>query len=58
MAAAAIRATLKALGTPIGPYDAMLAGCALLRGFMFVTDNGHEFKRVNGLATENWIPSS
>lgn len=55
LATAAIRATLKVLGTPIGPYDLILAGCALRRGLMFVTDNVDEFKRVEGLTTENWI---
>jgi len=58
LATAAIRATLKALGTPISPYDLMLAGCALRRGLTFVTDNVDEFKRVDGLTTENWISRS
>ncbi|MEJ2327070.1 MAG: type II toxin-antitoxin system VapC family toxin [Chromatiaceae bacterium] len=53
-ATAAVRAALRAAGTPIGPYDVMLAGCALARGLTFVTANTGEFARVSGLALEDW----
>jgi tRNA(fMet)-specific endonuclease VapC len=53
-ATAAVRATLRAIGTPIGPYDIMLAGCGLARGLTFVTANSREFSRVSGLALEDW----
>lgn len=52
--AAEIRASLKATGTPIGPYDTLLAGQALARGLVLVTRNIREFARVEGLAVENW----
>ena len=52
---AAIRATLKAKGMPIGAYDVMLAGCAKQRDLVLVTDNVAEFERVEGLIVENWV---
>lgn len=52
--AAAVRAELKKAGTPIGPYDILLAGTALRRDLIFVTSNVNEFKRVKGLKLENW----
>jgi len=53
-AAATLRAALRKRGTPIGPYDCLLAGCALRHGLVFVTDNTAEFERVGGLQLENW----
>ena len=53
-AAGNIRAALKAKGTPLGPYDALIAGCALARGMTVVTSNMSEFRRINGLVIENW----
>ncbi len=53
-AAGAVRAALRRRGRPIGPYDALLAGCALARGLVFVTGNTDEFARVTGLLIENW----
>lgn len=50
-----IRAELAAKGTPIGPYDQMIAGHARSRGLIVVTNNVKEFERVNGLRLENWI---
>ena len=52
--AAEIRATLQRQGTPIGPYDTLLAGQALARGLVLVTSNTREFARVEGLQVENW----
>lgn len=52
--AAEIRATLKSLGTPIGPYDVLIAGQALSRNLTLVTRNIREFARVDGLRVENW----
>ncbi len=51
---AAVRATLKAKGRPIGAYDALIAGCALARGLTLVTSNTGEFGRVAGLFLEDW----
>jgi tRNA(fMet)-specific endonuclease VapC len=54
-----IRAKLQAQGTPIGPYDVMIAGHALRHGATLVTANVREFNRVDGLKLENWaIPES
>ena len=52
--AAAIRASLRTQGTPIGNYDVLLAGCALRHGLIFVTSNMREFQRVPDLSLENW----
>ena len=53
-ATAAIRAHLKKRGLPIGPYDILLAGCALSRGLILVSANTQEFQRIIGLQLENW----
>lgn len=52
--AAQIRAALQKAGTPIGPYDQMIAGHARSRGLVVVTNNESEFNRVRGLQVENW----
>jgi tRNA(fMet)-specific endonuclease VapC len=49
-----IRAVLERAGTPIGPYDLLIAGQARRRGATLVTANEREFARVPGLKTENW----
>ncbi len=49
-----IRAALAAAGTPIGPYDVLIAGQALARGLVLVTHNAGEFSRVSGLLIEDW----
>ncbi|WP_457673327.1 type II toxin-antitoxin system tRNA(fMet)-specific endonuclease VapC [Thiolapillus sp.] len=50
-----LRAELAIQGTPIGPYDAMIAGHARARGLVLVTNNLREFQRVPGLRLENWV---
>ena len=49
-----IRATLEVLGTPIGPYDVLIAGQACARRLVLVSRNLREFQRVDGLTVENW----
>lgn len=49
-----IRAALAAAGTPIGPYDLLIAGQALARDLTLVTRNVREFGRVSGLRVEDW----
>ncbi len=49
-----IRAELATLGTPIGPYDQMIAGHARALGLIVVTNNVGEFSRVPGVRVENW----
>jgi tRNA(fMet)-specific endonuclease VapC len=49
-----IRAVLERLGTPIGPYDVLIAAQARRRGAILVTANKNEFARVPGLQTQDW----
>ena len=49
-----IRAALERAGTPIGPYDILIAAQARRRGASLVTANEREFGRVAGLKTVNW----
>jgi tRNA(fMet)-specific endonuclease VapC len=52
--AGAVRAFLASKGTPIGPYDVLVAGQALSRNMILVTRNTDEFERVPGLRIEDW----
>lgn len=54
LAAGEVRATLRRRGTPIGPYDALIAGQALARDLILVTNNTGEFARVDGLKLADW----
>ena len=49
-----LRAELERKGTPIGPYDLMIAGHARGEGLILVSNNVREFDRVSGLRVENW----
>lgn len=49
-----IRAELAKSGTPIGPYDSMIAAHARALALILVTNNTREFVRVNGLRLEDW----
>ncbi|WP_200941418.1 MULTISPECIES: PIN domain-containing protein [unclassified Caulobacter] len=53
-AAALVRAKLKPRGSPVGPYDVLIAGQALARGWTLVTSNAAEFARVEGLEIQDW----
>jgi tRNA(fMet)-specific endonuclease VapC len=50
----AIRAQLEASGTMIGDRDCMIAAIAQCHGLTVVTANLDEFRRVPGLAAEDW----
>jgi tRNA(fMet)-specific endonuclease VapC len=50
-----IRAELERLGTPIGDADLRIAAIAMARGLTVVTGNVRHFRRVPGLAVENWL---
>jgi tRNA(fMet)-specific endonuclease VapC len=52
--AAQIRADLARAGTPIGPYDLLIAAIALANDVTLVTHNTREFVRVSGLKLEDW----
>ena len=49
-----LRAFLESRGTPIGPYDTMIAAQCAARGLTVVTNNTREFERVPNLALEDW----
>lgn len=49
-----VRARLEAQGTPIGPYDLLIAAQAMRTGATLVTANVTEFARVRGLSCQNW----
>ncbi len=51
---ALIRANLEKKGTPIGPYDLLIAGTAVAYQGILVTNNTKEFDRVPDLKLENW----
>lgn len=53
-AAGEIRAELARRGTPIGPYDVLIAGQAMARGLPLVSNNTAEFERIAGLKLEDW----
>ncbi len=49
-----IRAALEAAGTPIGPYDLLIAAQALRLKATLATANVSEFSRVRGLGWQDW----
>jgi tRNA(fMet)-specific endonuclease VapC len=50
-----IRAGLAKAGTPIGPYDVLIAAQARRHGAVLVTANRREFERVPGLMVTDWM---
>lgn len=50
-----LRAQLARRGMPIGPNDLLIAAHARALGLTVVTANETEFRRVPGLAVENWL---
>jgi tRNA(fMet)-specific endonuclease VapC len=48
-----IRAALERQGTPVGPYDVLIAAQARRRGAVLVTANTAESSRVPGLKTQD-----
>lgn len=50
-----LRAELAKAGTPVGPYDQMIAGHARSLGLVVVTNNLREFQRIPGLRVEDWL---
>jgi tRNA(fMet)-specific endonuclease VapC len=51
---ARIRIDLESRGAIIGPIDLLIAGTALSRGALLVTNNTKEFSRVKGLRLADW----
>ena len=50
-----IRAALETRGQIIGNNDLWIAAHARAEGWILVTNNESEFKRVEGLQLENWV---
>ena len=55
LVAGRFRQDLKVKGTPIGAYDLLIAGQAVNRDMMLITDNVGEFSRISELKLENWL---
>ncbi len=53
--AAAIRVMLEKKGTPIGPYDVLIAATALRWHGTLVTRNKDEFRRIPKLVMTDWF---
>ena len=49
-----IRAVLAGAGTPIGPYDVLIAGQAMARDLTLITRNVAGFSRIASLQVEDW----
>ncbi len=49
-----LRASLEAVGKPIGAYDLLIAGQALRHQLTLITANAREFGRVKGLECQDW----
>jgi tRNA(fMet)-specific endonuclease VapC len=54
LAYAVVRAKLEHAGTPIGPFDTLIAAQAVARKLTLVSNNEREFRRIGGLRLENW----
>lgn len=50
-----IRSGLERTGQPIGNNDLWIAAHARAEGWVLVTNNEREFRRVEGLVVENWV---
>ena len=50
-----LRALLEKRGSQIGPLDTLIAAHALSLGWVLVTHNTREFRRVPGLKVEDWL---
>lgn len=53
--ATAVKKALGDKGRPIGHNDTLIAGHAIARGCVLVTNNTNEFQRIENLQLENWI---
>jgi tRNA(fMet)-specific endonuclease VapC len=51
-----IRANLEKAGRPIAANDLLIAAHAVCLGYTLVTDNERDFRRIDGLSVENWLP--
>ncbi|MFL7839470.1 MAG: type II toxin-antitoxin system VapC family toxin [Candidatus Promineifilaceae bacterium] len=51
-----ICAELERQGLVIGPLDLLIAAQAISENLVLVTNNEREFRRIQSLKVENWIP--
>ena len=51
---AGIRIDLERRGLTIGPLDLLIAGIAMSRNALLVTNNTREFRRIRGLRLADW----
>lgn len=58
LTAGRLRAMMTKQGSPIGPYDIMIAAQGVSRDLVVVTHNTREFSRVPGLKVEDWVQLS
>ena len=49
-----IRAELESKGKVIGSYDLLIAGTAISKGLIMITNNTREFSNIEGLEIEDW----
>ena len=49
------RAELESAGTPLHESDLRIGSIALSNGFIMVTGNVRHFRRIPGIAIENWL---
>ncbi|MEO8223700.1 MAG: PIN domain-containing protein [Gammaproteobacteria bacterium] len=52
---AILRSQLSRRGTPVGPYDLLIAATAIENSLTLVTHNIREFRRVQELSAEDWL---
>ena len=52
-----VRAELRKSGSPIGPYDVLIAGQAKARDLILISNNVREFEHVSDLQLEDWTVS-
>ena len=50
-----IRSALERKGQPVGNNDLWIAAHARAEGWVLVTNNEREFRRIDKLAIENWV---
>jgi tRNA(fMet)-specific endonuclease VapC len=53
--AAGLRFELERAGTPIGPYDILIAATVLSHNGVLVSNNTKEFERITKLQLINWL---
>lgn len=50
-----LRSLLERKGSPVGPNDMIIAATVMARNGVLITHNINEFKKIDGLALEDWV---